>query len=176
MCGDVSNAFSFKSGKKFDRASITPYYNAASYEKYTSGNVNLEKIDDVANIILGGSWRMPTATEFKTMCDATYWAWDGTDKGYYVYTPNPSTDAGRCNDGTGSYDKSKALLFFPAAAYGSDSYSDHVGKYGLCWSSSLKSDETTCAHDLYFSSTNVSPQDKGGRYSGLPVRPVKDAD
>ena len=171
-CGDGSDAFTYKSGKQFIESS-TPYYSGSSYTKYTSGDVNLEDSDDVAKIILGGSWRMPTATEFNTMYNATYWAWDATDKGYYVYTPNPSTDAGRCNDGTGSYNKSNALLFFPAAGYGSNNYPNLVGNYGLYWSSNLNSDDPPFkASNLYFHSSGVTPQDGGGRYSGLPVRPV----
>ena len=172
-CGATSNSFSFKSGKQFD-VSTAPYSNSSSsYRKYTSSSeATLVQSDDVAHIILGGSWRMPTSAEFKAMIDATYWAWDDKDKGYYVYAPNPATDAGMVNSGTGTYNKANALLFFPAAGYGSETSLKSPGSYGYYYSSS--SDPSINATSMYFQSSNVYAHGNSGRYHGHPVRPVSD--
>lgn len=47
--------------------------------------------------------------------------------------------------------------------------------YGNYWSSSLRSDETDNAYDLFFDSNDVDPQTSSdNRYYGIPVRPVSD--
>ena len=64
-------------------------------------------------------WRMPTSAEFKAMKDATYWAWDSTDKGYYVFSPDASHTAGtRVSSIPGGLSLNDALLVFPAAGVG----------------------------------------------------------
>ena len=131
----------------------------------------LEK--DAANVLYGDPWRMPTSAEFKALKEATYWAWDGTDKGYYVYAPKDG-DAGKVNDGTGSYTKTDALLFFPAAGYGIVTSFNDAGSRGSYWSSSLYADGTANAYYLYFRSDNVNPQNRDARCAGFSVRPVSD--
>ena len=95
----------------------------------------LDSEDDAAQQLLGAGWRMPASAEFTALTGATCWKWDATDKGYYVYVPNPSEDAGKVNAGTGTYDKSNALLFFPAAGYGSKNFFNAGGATGYYWSS-----------------------------------------
>ena len=194
---EATNAFEFKSpetGKKYwfgfkdsDDNNIignSPYYNktAKDYRKYTS-SVNLEKSDDVANIILGGSWRMPTSAEFKAMRDATYWAWDATDCGYYVFMPLSDEDKGHKSYESGypkggTYEKANAVLFFPAAGYGYNSNLSGSGSsIGYYWSSSLDfySGYSGNAWYLNFRSDYVNPQNNSCyRSYGLTVRPVSD--
>ena len=135
----------------------------------------LDPEDDAATVNWGGSWRMPTFAEFKALYDATYWAWDATDEGYYVYTPNPATDAGKCNYlGTGTYDKSNALLFFPAAGLGLKASLNDAGSDGIYWSSSLCSSSPNSAYHLYFISSNVYLSKYSNRYVGQPVRPLSE--
>ena len=174
-CGDGSSAFTFKSGKKFTTANA-PYYSDSEYQKYTSGSVNLEKSDDVANIILGGNWRMPTAEEFNALKEAVYWAWDNTDCGYYVFMPGQGTSGSAGGRGSiaDSDDKTKAALFFPAAGYGVTSGFYNVGSDGYYWSSSLSSSDAGRAFSLTFSGSGVSPQNSSSRYLGFTVRPVSD--
>ena len=131
----------------------------------------LEK--DAANVLWGDPWRMPTSAEFEALKEATYWDWDGTDKGYYVYAPKDG-DAGKVNDGTGSYTKTDALLFFPAAGYGSGTDLNDAGSSGNYWSSSLLTGDTGNAYLLYFNSFRVNPQNYYYRYLGFSVRPVSD--
>lgn len=191
-CGDSEDKFTFKSAGenityRFNTAStdtsvgISPYYSDSAYDKYTKtsssegdGKNVLVKNDDVASIILGGTWRMPTADEFKAMKDATYWAWDDNDKGYYVFAPNANHKAGN-RDGSLPSDlsKSAALLFFPATGRGNGDLLSGAGTLGRYWSSDLYS-ENVKAYGLNFGQNTVTPQSYSERYYGWPVRPVSD--
>ena len=181
-------AYQFNTSWSEDSTSvgISPYFDGSKgeygeYTKYTgTDDAILASSDDVANIILGDNWRMPTSAEFEAMKKATYWAWDATDCGYYVYTPANGDEGGlngkkadKSTSVTGSYNKAAALLFFPAAGsgYGTDL---NVGDFGYYWSGSLGSSYTDYAYGLYFYSVDVNPQGYYDRYSGLSVRPVSD--
>lgn len=177
-CGDANDKF-YTDGGNFSKSfnmSNAPY-GGASYTKYTSGSINLEKGDDVANIILGDNWRMPTSAELRAMREATYWAWDATDCGYYVFMPGLGTSGaanGRGNFNISTDDKYKALLFFPAAGYGTNTSLINAGSYGNYWSSTLYTSYTNYAYSLNFDSSNVNPQYNNYRYLGFSVRPVSD--
>ena len=129
---------------------------------------------DAANVNWGGAWRMPTggsAGEFAALKAATYWKWG--DGGYYVYTPNPATDAGKINsNGTGTYSKSNALLFFPAAGFSNGASRFSAGTFGDYWSSAWGS--SSGAYYLYFGGSNVGPEGLTSRSYGFSVRPVSD--
>ena len=128
LCGDAENSFSFKDGNYefaitdgYGSPGIAPYFDddAYNYTKYTGdAELTLESTDDAATIILGEGWRMPTIEEYQSLYGATYWAWDATDCGYYVFLPSdaPGTSAGSYGAITG-LDKNKAKLFFPASGY-----------------------------------------------------------
>ncbi|MCQ2116881.1 MAG: hypothetical protein MJY76_01905 [Bacteroidales bacterium] len=177
MCGDSSNGFKFKSpedGKKYqfntsssgNSVGISPYYKRSSYTKYNGEDKKtiLEKCDDVASIILGGSWRMPTTTDFKNMYNATKWTWISTDKGFYV--TNKGEDL--------ASDKSNALLFFPVAGSGDDINLFDPGIRGNYWSSSLASSDSDRAYRYYYFGGFLYPQSSDYRYIGCTVRPVSD--
>ena len=167
-----SDKYQFITSNSPGYVGISPYYSGSAYTQYTSAPVNLDSSDDVANIILGDNWRMPTSAEFQAMREATYWAWDGADKGYYVYVPNPSDDAGKVNNGTGSYIKSDALLFFPAAGIGEKITLYDAGSVGHYWTSTLYSTIGN-AYFLSFSGSGITPY-RDSRYRGRSVRPVSD--
>lgn len=175
-----SISFTFKQGKQFKK-DYAPY-GGTDYTRYNNtDNRNLDFSDDIARTLWGGSWRLPTGGdngEFKELFAATYWKWDSTDKGYYIYAPNPQTDAGKTNDdGKGSYNKQDALLFFPACGYyhEQDSFSN-FGNYGHYWSSTLNSDHKSNAYNLRFQQGRVSYPGTNyqSRANGHSVRPVSD--
>ena len=182
-CGDVNDKF-YTDGDNFSKSfnmSNAPY-GGTSYSKYTSSSqAILERTttanDDVANIILGDNWRMPTSAEFEAMRKVTYWAWDATDCGFYVFEPGEGTSGAANGKGTfdtSKDDKSKALLFFPAAGSGNGTDLKDAGSDGRYWSSSLKTSKTVNACYLYFFSTFVDPKYSNSRYCGVSVRPVSD--
>ena len=139
--------------------------------------MNLGKTDDVANIILGDKWRMPTPAEFNKMREATYWAWNATDCGYYVFMPDLGTSGaanGRGTFNTSTDDKSKALLFFPAAGCGQSTNFSNVSNNGYFWSSSLYTSNAYACRMYFLANGNVYPQSNIERFYGLSVRPVSD--
>ncbi|MBQ0093476.1 MAG: hypothetical protein KBS36_02395 [Bacteroidales bacterium] len=129
----------------------------------------------------GTGWRMPTGYisstvpgEFMALKDATYWKWDDTDKGYYVYAPQEGDKGKKNGETSNTYYKSAALLFFPAAGNGNGNALDSADSNGTYWSSSLRYDYTPHAYNLYFDKGTVNPQGFRSRWNGLPVRPVSD--
>ena len=161
-----------------DAVGIAPYFSNSKYTKYTSVSVNLDSSDDVATTILGGDWRIPTEDDFNAMKAATYWAWDGTDCGYYVFLPGQGTSGSAGGIGTiaDTDDKTDALLFFPAAGDGFHSSLTLAGSYGYYWSSTLYTTMSNVhyAYNLLFYSGNVNPQDRDNRCYGFSVRPVSE--
>jgi len=152
--GVKNSSFTFKTGMEFS-SNCQPYDNGSSFTKYNdSDNITtLELTDDVANIVLGDSWRMPTGDNYVAMIEATQWIWDSTDLGYYVMKKGESLD------------KSNSLLFFPATR------DNNIGRY---WSSTLDASHTGWAYRMYCGSSSVLPKDNYYRFSGYAVRPVLD--
>ena len=144
------------------------------------GKTVLESEDDAATYNWGSTWRMPSggnASEFIALYNASYWSWDDTDKGYYVYAPNPSTDAGKSKDGEGTYNKSDALLFFPAGGMGMDLGVNSFGALGGYWTRTLNSEKPLQAHHFNFakdSGVNTDVTSSNARSIGFLIRPVSD--
>ena len=103
------------------------------------------------------------AAEFLALKNATYMEWDEGDKGVYVYTPAKGADAGKFNGGTGSYDKSNALLFFPLPGECDQNVSlGAVGQNGKYWARihrDNKSSDAAMAYMFNISKTTISPND-----------------
>lgn len=95
----------------------------------------LEPEDDAANVNWGGRWRMPTAEEYKELCEECSWVSMNLNGsiGYKVKGPN-----GNC-------------IYLPAAAYHSAPYSTILRGYVCYWSSSLNvsnCNQAYCLHDF----------------------------
>ena len=190
--GDAgSNGFTFKEGKTFANQHAPYYDRPNNYKKYTDKeHATLDRTgahsghnDDVANIVYGGNWRIPTKDEIDAMRAITYWEYDETDYGYYVYTPVSGDEGG--SDGykatggsiSGTYDKSAALLFFPLSGSG---YQDKlliqggINYDGNYWSSSFdySQSHSAFAYSQPMRNKYVSPMAGDLRYSGCPVRAV----
>lgn len=169
QCGYSENKFTFKNSYQFAINSISPYYKSTAYERYTKtsssegdGRNSLDLSDDVAHTLWGDTWRMPTSGEFQTLYEATKWT--RGDNGYYVTKSGENLVD----------DKSNALLFFPAAGYGSSGDLSSAGTIGAYWSSTLYSGDDTKAYRLYFDNSDVKPQSSVIRQRGLSVRPLSD--
>ena len=117
-----------------------------------SGN----KSYDVAFVIMGDGWRMPTLAEFDELIESCDWHWVSQNgvKGYKVTS--------RINGNS---------IFIPAAGcgYGEELY--NTGTNGHYWSST--SDNMDDAYALYFS-FNHHYTHKYSRYRGRHIRPVCD--
>ena len=112
--------------------------------------------DDAAHVNWGGSWRMPTDeewTELRTKCTWTWTTKNGVD-GRKVTGPNGNS------------------IFLPAAGYRYATGLYSAGADGYYWSSSLDTDDSHDAWNVYFGSGDVFRDDNGRRYYGFSVRPV----
>ena len=190
--GDAgSNSVTFKEGKTFANQHAPYYDRPNNYKKYTDEeHATLDRTgahsghnDDAANIVYGGNWRIPTKDEIDAMKAITYWEFDATDYGYYVYTPVSGDEGG--SDGkkadkspiSGAYVKSDALLFFPLSGSG---YQDKLliqgnpNYDGDYWSSSFFTGEnySAFAYCQPLRGNYVSPQTGSNRYYGYSVRAV----
>jgi hypothetical protein len=112
---------------------------------------------DAARANLGGSWRMPTATEFEELDDNCISKWT-TQNGV-----NGRMFTSKINGNS---------VFFPAVGYyyGTVLYSD--GMKGTYWSSSFISHTDACF--LHFDSGYIYHQVYTYRFYGFPVRAVLD--
>ena len=134
------------------------------FSKYNTDDnkTTLEMKDDAARANWGGSWRMPTDSEFKELRltrnnNADYkWEWVAINdiEGWKItYLVNGNS------------------IFLPAAGNRSGTNLRDTGIYGSYWSSSLNTGGSVYANCLYFR-WGVAGDGSGYRNIGLPVRPV----
>ena len=134
---------------------LTKYCAISSYGTVDNKTV-LDPEDDVAHVKWGGDWRMPTKAEQDELRNNCTWSWI-TQNGVNGYKV------------TGSNGNS---IFLPAAGYRNGTEVYKRGSSGYYWSSSLYSDFSPCAYDLYFRSGHDDWYYDYYRYSGRSVRPV----
>jgi len=139
---------------------MTKYCVNSSYGTIDNKTV-LEPDDDVACVMWGGNWRMPTEAEWMELQDNCTWVWT-TVEGVNGYKVSGKKE--------GYTDKS---IFLPAAGRRNGTCLDNAGSYGYYCSSSLLSGNTCYVWDLYFGSDAVGKL-YGYRCNGLSVRPVSE--
>lgn len=151
-----------------------PWYDGQVYGS-TPGSELETDIDiahDVASLICGEKWRMPTSAEFKELFDnCDFVEADGTT----VIDAGTTDKRVTVDEVLGIYLKSKIngnLLFFACSGQGVGTSWGNRGSNGYYWAASLGSERN--AYGLYFSNVNVNPQGSRHRYFGFPVRPVYD--
>ena len=122
--------------------------------KYNSkdGLTVLDLSDDVANVKLGGNWRMPTLAEINELKNTANCTWTWTTrnnvKGYLITSK-----------------KNGNSIFLPAAGDIADIYGDY-------WCSSRRTDDASVAYVIGFSSTSLNWNTGAARFFGYPIRPV----
>lgn len=120
---------------------------------------------DAARMNWGGTWRMPTATEFQELVDKCKWVWVNKDghNGYLVTGPNGMS------------------IFLPAAGWKGGSGEIEIGKTGHYWSSTLYQyldrykeyfGDSQGATVLGFGDRFSTTVDQSYRKSGKSIRPV----
>ena len=144
---------------KFGTSSSGPFskYNTISSYGTVDNKTVLDPEDDVAHVVLGGSWRMPTDaewTELRTKCTWT-WTTENGVNGRRVTGPNGNS------------------IFLPAAGYWDGANLYNAGPIGYYWSSSLRTNFSHYVWHVRFDSDGVYRYDYY-RYSGLSVRPVSE--
>ena len=132
------------------------------YNGFEDDLTELEATDDIASVLMGGTWRMATSTEFEELLNKCSWEWtyqNGTP-GYKI-TSNV----------TGYTDKS---IFLPAAGLYDGVNNWSKGQDGFYWSRSLaKWYEPPFAKLLFFDgSYDDYYMDDYYRRAGGSIRPV----
>lgn len=131
-------------------------------------DVKLEDMDDVAHVLWGEKWRMPTMNEVEELVDNCDWEFC------------------EFQNVRGCWAISKIngnRIFFPLAGYVYDDEVTDVGASGKYWASELRADMCFEAYQLYLSfsdywaemnnnKTSVFLSDDGMRENGRSVRPV----
>ena len=142
-----------------DGNKLTKYCNDGSIGScgYTDSYNTLLSVDDVANYMWGGNWRMPTKEDFDELLNNCNWE-------------KVTQRDVECWKVTSKKDSSKSI-FLPAAGYRGDTNLSVVGSYGHYWSSSLDTDnpKKACCLDFSLSEYVMS---SSVRYLGFSVRPV----
>lgn len=143
--------------------SLTKYNTSSSYGT-VDNKTTLDPEDDVAHVILGGSWRVPTFFEWVELLDNCTWTWtndyNGTGVAGKIVTSNVE----------GYKDKS---IFLPAAGLRDGTNLYYAGSSGYYfWSPSLP-DDPSGAWYFYFDSDSIY-RSSYTRYCGLSVRPVSE--
>lgn len=131
-------------------------YNTNSDLGTVDNKTELEPADDAARQNWGGSWRMPTQSEFYELYENCTWTWT-TQNSVYGYKVTGSN---------GNW------IFLPAAGCRSDTYLSNDGSYGYYWPSTSTPGFTSFAYSLNFKSSGIYPEDFNERCYGQSVRPV----
>ena len=143
------------SGYDFGESNNGPY--ASTPGASLNGNIPVNAKYNAARANLGGSWRMPTDTEFQELAVNCTSVWTTHND------VNGKMFTSRINGNS---------VFFPAAGgyYGTSLNSE--GASGYYWSSSLRSQHA--AYYLDFYSSDIDPLSSNYRFFGFTVRAVLD--
>ena len=138
---------------------ITKYCSNISYgdNGFTDTKTTLDPEDDVAHVVWGGSWRMPTQADFDELLNNCDWAWINQN-GVLGWKVTSRVDT-------------SCSIFLPAASYHYDSAHGGMGFLGYYWSSSLSTGDPLGAWGIYFNSSDHAELGNSRSY-GLSVRPV----
>lgn len=180
--------------------SNSPFYKDGVYTHYSAsdGMKTLAPEHDVANIRMGGTWRMPTKEDFQALKDSTVWVWSAVDSAFAIcpagyrnhpggtVIQTPTDDITRTH--LKNYVGHNALMILPAAGY----FSEKTHKFnegdiidGCYWTSTLDENNNAKAYYLKISGSNslsendeptltVSVAETKDRCLGLSVRAVSD--
>ena len=114
--------------------------------------------EDVATLVMGIEWRMPTAYEFKELIEGCKWEYE----------------ANYNNSGISGYlgisKKNGNTIFFPAAGFSSEDQTCGVGDFGFYWTSTLVASYDGLVEQFAFCNDDKGPNMNGGTcfHQGLP--------
>ena len=156
----------------------------SNFSKYNASDSKtvLDPEDDVAHVIMGGSWRMPTQENLVELCvntDIYLVPNEGEEIKGTAHEQSGFVEIAWESEAEGTlkgvkfYKKGnkQTYMFVPAAGGAIEGSVQGVGQYGLLWSSSLYSSVFQSACVFYFSA-GYGVVGSGDRFYGLPVRGV----
>ena len=140
---------------------LTKYNTKSSYGTVDNKTV-LDPEDDVASVMLGGKWRMPTDAEWTELRNNCTWTWTSNYNGTGV--------SGRIVTSKVEGHKDKSI-FLPAAGHRYATGLNDAGSFGYYWFSSLDAGKPSYAWSVDFYSGDAYTYGYL-RYLGHSVRPV----
>lgn len=159
----LTNYRFYKKGNSVNDAKFTKY--CTNSDKGTvDKKTTLDPEDDVAHVVWGGSWRMPTKEEMDELRNNCTWTW------FYEGNPEFGGVAGYkiTSKKAGYKDR---YIFLPAAGYRDITNNHNVRSNGYYLSRSLSKDSNNCASILFFT-PGYNIGDIYYRHLGLSIRPV----
>ena len=149
----------------------------------------LEQEDDVASVLYGTLWSIPTKTAWQELLDNCFWVWTSNYKetnksGYIVYRVKAKEDFGKRNaKSTATYDPNvDTHIFLPLAGWKLNNSGD-VGTQAYYWTSWIMEGKASYANVFGFNSgSSVFFNLRGGmstqnfsysRYNGFSVRAIR---
>ena len=134
-------------------------YTAENYT-YVNNPATLPLSADVANIYMGGNWRMPTEEEVQELID--YCTWSQT-----VSVSNLGAAGHHITSNING-----AKIFIPATGYTQASMLQPKNYITQIWTSSIDSEDNQYAKSMYVKGTGTRKVQSSLRYKGLPIRAV----
>lgn len=142
---------------KWGKSTSLTKYNTSSSLGTVDNKLVLDPEDDVAHVMLGGNWRMPTEEEWEELLNNCNWEVTRVNgiKGYEVTASNGNR------------------IFLPGTSY-RENDRHYPGGFNYYFSSSLYKWDNTCAIGLcfYLDDSSILQTCVSYRYLGLSVRPV----
>ena len=134
-------------------------YTAENYT-YVNNPATLPLSADVANIYMGGNWRMPTEEEVQELIDNCSWS----------QTVSVSNLGAAGHHITSKINGAK--IFIPATGYTQASMLQPKNYITQIWTSSIDSEDNQYAKSMYVKGTGTRKVQSSNRYEGLPIRAV----
>ena len=125
---------------------------------FSDGRTAISPEDDIASVLWGESWRIPTKEDFKILletCDGVWTKRNG--RSGYLLTSRLNGEQ----------------LFLPAAGSISETLYEDRGSIGRYWSGSVDTDDPCFAWSLFFNADKIYSI-YAARSGGLAIRPVTD--
>ena len=152
-------------------------------------DIPVDETYDAARKHWGGDWRVPEQKEFAALIESTYWKWDNTYKGYYVFYPLSISDMGMVNTNNDAYDNDSHLLFFPSTGEGVGNECKSATVRGFYWTSTIAAAEgfakVACMSDPAYVAEQLAKGNEitgvdyinifNNRYKGQTIRPISGA-
>ena len=138
-------------------------YTAENYT-YSANPATLPLSADVANVYMGGNWRMPTEEEVQELIDYCTWS----------QTVSVSNLGVRGHHVTSNING--VSIFIPATGYTQASVLEQKQYITQIWTSSIDSEDNQYAKSMYVYGTGTRKVQSSLRYKGLPFRAVLDSE
>lgn len=146
--------------EKEDYTQSTYQHYDNAWQEYINIGENISGTEyDVAHVLWGNGWRMPTKEDFEELKTNCTWTWIQYNNSVYGYKVEGSNGN---------------KIFLPAAGYRNGTSLDGGGSDGRYWSATLsENDYYHSAWNLDFYGGNYYSGNYYYRYYGRSVRPVK---